>query len=69
MRSGVMLIVALVLLAGCAPAKYPQGTRMEAHCRTHARTATFSGSADEGGPYLECLHTEGVHEVEVREVK
>jgi len=68
MKRLAAVVCALFLLAACAATAPSPEAKYEAHCKTHARQSTFSGSPDEHGPYLECMKLEGTHEVEVKKL-
>lgn len=68
-RIFVTLLAMAFLLAACTPAPQMPKAKYEVYCRTHARTATYTGSPDENIPYLECMKIKGMHEVEVKEIQ
>jgi len=69
MKSLAMIIGGLFLLTACAATAPAPQSKYEVNCRTHAREATYSGSPDEQGVYLECLKVKGRHDIEVTEIK
>jgi len=69
MKALGLVVAGLFLLAGCAATAPAPQSKYEVSCRTHARQATFSGSPDEHGIYLECLKVQGRHDIEVHEVE
>jgi len=69
MKAATLVVGSLFLLTACASTAPAPQSGYEVKCRTHARQATFSGSPDEQGIYLECLKVEGRHDIEVTEIK
>jgi hypothetical protein len=71
MHSLYLSLLAVVLIAGCSGPHgvSKQDATHEAVCKTHATRATYGKTPDVNSAYLECLHTSGIHEVEVREIK
>jgi len=67
MRVVTVLLLGLSLSVAACSLPAQQQARYEVECRTHARTATFTGSPDEQGFYLECMKLMGQHELVVRE--
>ena len=69
MRIILLVLGVLVFLPACSSELTPKKTAYHVTCRTHARTATFSGSPDEQEKYLECMKIKGRHDIEVTEME
>jgi len=69
MKTLLTVVTAVFLLTACATTPAPQEETYRVTCKTHAKTATFHGSPDEQGHFLECMKFMGQHDVEVEEIK
>jgi hypothetical protein len=70
MRKLAAIVGGLFLLGACATqTPFPQQAKYEAYCKTHARKVTLDKSPDVQKAYIDCLHTQGLHEIEVKKVE